>query len=40
MSIMLNIGKENYFSMLEGAHNMDQHFASAPLEDNIPGTIN
>lgn len=36
MSIMLNIGKENYFSMLDGAHNMDQHFATAPLEDNIP----
>jgi len=30
------IGFENFEALLKGAHDMDQHFRSARLEDNIP----
>lgn len=30
------IGMDNFIEMLEGAHEMDQHFQTAPLEENIP----
>ncbi len=36
MSIALSIGFENFKKLLYGAHDMDQHFCSAPLESNIP----
>ena len=36
LSIACAIGFENYEALLEGAHDMDQHFRSARLEDNIP----
>lgn len=36
LSIALYIGMENFESMLAGAHDMDEHFRTAPLEKNMP----
>jgi glucose-6-phosphate isomerase len=36
MIIAMAIGKENYQSLLAGAHAMDQHFLNTPLDKNIP----
>jgi len=36
LSIMLLVGEENFIALLEGAHAMDNHFASAPLAENMP----
>lgn len=36
LSIILYIGMDNYEQLLSGAHDMDQHFKTAELEDNIP----
>ncbi|MDY6836432.1 MAG: glucose-6-phosphate isomerase [Thermodesulfobacteriota bacterium] len=36
LSIALYIGMENFESFLSGAHHMDGHFRTAPLEKNMP----
>jgi glucose-6-phosphate isomerase len=36
LSIALHIGMENFESMLAGAHEMDEHFRTAPLDENMP----
>jgi len=36
MTIALNIGYDNFIHLLSGAHWMDNHFKTAPLENNIP----
>jgi glucose-6-phosphate isomerase len=36
LSTMLAIGADNFRSMLDGFHQMDKHFRSAPFEKNIP----
>ena len=36
LPIMLYLGEENFIDMLEGAHLMDRHFATAPLAQNMP----
>ncbi|XP_033936179.1 glucose-6-phosphate isomerase-like [Pseudochaenichthys georgianus] len=36
LSIALHIGFENFEQLLSGAHWMDQHFQSAPLQQNVP----
>jgi len=36
MTIALNIGFENFEKLLSGAHWMDNHFKTAPLDKNIP----
>jgi glucose-6-phosphate isomerase len=36
LSTMLAIGPDNFRSMLEGFHQMDEHFRSAPFECNLP----
>jgi glucose-6-phosphate isomerase len=36
LSTMLAIGPDNFRAMLEGFHQMDEHFRTAPLERNIP----
>lgn len=36
LSIILSIGYDNFVELLTGAHEMDQHFVDAPIEDNIP----
>ncbi len=36
LSIALAIGMDNFESLLQGASDMDRHFAGAPLEANLP----
>lgn len=36
LSIRLSIGNENFDAMLAGAHDMDQHFATADYHSNLP----
>lgn len=36
MSIALAVGYDNFDKLLEGAHGMDEHFRTAPFEENIP----
>ncbi|XP_004534673.1 glucose-6-phosphate isomerase [Ceratitis capitata] len=36
LSICLSIGFENFEQLLEGAHFLDNHFRTAPLEENAP----
>ncbi|MEO8584684.1 MAG: glucose-6-phosphate isomerase [Acidobacteriota bacterium] len=36
LSTMLAIGPENFRSMLDGFHAMDEHFRTAPFEKNLP----
>jgi glucose-6-phosphate isomerase len=36
LSIMISVGPKNFEALLEGAHNMDQHFREAPFERNLP----
>jgi glucose-6-phosphate isomerase len=36
LSTMLAIGPENFRAMLDGFHQMDEHFRTTPLERNIP----
>ncbi len=39
LSIALSIGFDNFDALLSGAHEMDKHFRTAPLEENIPATL-
>ena len=39
LSIALSIGFDNFEGLLSGAHEMDKHFRTAPLEKNIPATL-
>jgi glucose-6-phosphate isomerase len=39
LPIMLAIGPERFGEMLAGAHAMDEHFRTAPLEQNLPATL-
>jgi glucose-6-phosphate isomerase len=39
LSTMLAIGPDNFQALLEGFHNMDQHFKSAPFEANLPALM-
>jgi glucose-6-phosphate isomerase len=36
LSTMLLVGRESFAEMLSGFHAMDRHFATAPLEENLP----
>jgi glucose-6-phosphate isomerase len=36
LSTMLAIGPDNFRSLLDGFHQMDKHFRSAPFEKNLP----
>jgi glucose-6-phosphate isomerase len=36
LAIALSIGMENFASLLAGAHDMDEHFRTAPLDKNMP----
>ena len=36
LPIVLAIGMDNFEAMLAGAHDMDNHFRSAPFEENLP----
>lgn len=35
LSICLSLGYDNFESLLNGAHFMDQHFLNTPLEKNV-----
>ena len=39
LSIALAIGFDNFSALLDGAHDMDEHFRTAPLEENLPVTL-
>lgn len=39
LSIALSLGFENFEALLSGAHAMDNHFRTAPIEKNIPTTL-
>jgi glucose-6-phosphate isomerase len=36
LSTMLAIGPDNFSGMLDGFHQMDEHFRTAPFQDNLP----
>lgn len=36
LSIAIYIGFDNFYQLLSGAHEMDLHFKTAPLEENLP----
>jgi glucose-6-phosphate isomerase len=36
LSTMIAIGPENFLAMLDGFHQMDEHFRTAPFERNLP----
>ena len=36
LSVILAVGIERFIELLEGGHEMDQHFRTAPLEENMP----
>ena len=36
LPIALAVGMDNFYSLLAGAHEMDQHFATAPFAENLP----
>lgn len=39
LSIAIYVGMDNYKDMLQGGHEMDQHFRSTDLENNLPATL-
>ncbi|MEZ5861540.1 MAG: glucose-6-phosphate isomerase [Geminicoccaceae bacterium] len=39
LSIAVHLGFERFSELLEGAHAMDRHFATAPLETNLPAIL-
>jgi len=36
LSVLLLVGEENFHALLDGAHSMDNHFATAPMDRNMP----
>ena len=36
LPIMIAVGQENFLRFLDGAHDLDRHFAEAPLAGNLP----
>lgn len=39
LTIALSVGFENFDKLLKGAHEMDEHFRTAPSDKNIPVTL-
>jgi glucose-6-phosphate isomerase len=39
LSTMIAIGPENFRAMLDGFHQMDEHFRTAPFERNLPALL-
>jgi len=39
LPLMLSVGAERFDRFLDGAHAMDEHFRTAPLEANLPVTL-
>ena len=39
LSLMVAIGPDQFAELLAGAHEMDEHFRTAPLAENLPATM-
>jgi glucose-6-phosphate isomerase len=39
LAVALDLGFDKFEELLEGAHEMDQHFINAPLKDNMPAIM-
>jgi glucose-6-phosphate isomerase len=39
LSLLLAIGPDRFADLLAGAHEMDEHFRTAPLAENLPATM-
>jgi glucose-6-phosphate isomerase len=39
LSTMLAVGPDNFYALLKGFHEMDEHFRKAPLEKNLPALM-
>src|SRR5499433_4437046 len=39
LSTMLAVGPENFVALLDGFHQVDEHFRTAPLERNLPALL-
>jgi glucose-6-phosphate isomerase len=39
LSLMVAIGPENYRDLLDGFHTVDEHFRTAPYEENLPALL-
>ncbi|UOY02281.1 glucose-6-phosphate isomerase [Blastococcus sp. PRF04-17] len=39
LSLMVAIGRDNYRELLDGFHTMDEHFRTAPYEENLPALL-
>src|SRR5207344_3301694 len=39
LSLMIAIGPDAFAELLAGAHEMDEHFRSVPLAENLPATM-
>jgi glucose-6-phosphate isomerase len=39
LSTMIAVGPENFRAMLDGFHQMDEHFRTAPIERNLPALL-
>ena len=39
LSVLVAIGPERFDELLAGAHEMDEHFRTAPVEQNLPATM-
>jgi len=39
LSVALAVGPDHFEALLEGAHEMDMHFALAPIDENIPAIL-
>lgn len=39
LPVMIAIGPRNFRAFLDGAHEMDEHFRTAPLTKNLPGLL-
>src|SRR5262249_38828827 len=39
LSTMIAVGPENFVALLDGFHQVDEHFRTAPLERNLPALL-
>jgi len=39
VSLAIAIGRENFLALLAGGHRMDEHFRTAPWQDNLPALL-
>ena len=39
LSVMIGIGRDHFYEFLAGGQDIDEHFVSAPLEQNIPALM-